>query len=460
MKSKNSAVLEDIENLETILPVSNLNESRVRKRLTRFLLDKHVFKTWVGDMFIKSLSSSYYQDPDYKDRLLGDCARLRKCLEWVSKARPSDLEPLKKKIQDSDIFSTWAKDPFKQYILSFLEYRKESFYTDANKNNRKDLDTIRRFSEDFDLEDPDDIDELYGALRKKGRGVFSSYMGDAFLEALWRNSTSYKKLVWKKRGAAALGIAALCAAVALASQFVYLKAKDYRAQVEYEILNGYLNASSEMETGDSYEEEGTDADMSGSSSAILDEYKDLYALNRDLVGYLHIESLGIGLPVMQKKSVDGYYLSHGFNGEESREGALFIDSKASFDPPDKNLVIYGHNMKNGEMFGGLLNYQNEAFYEANPEFSFDTIYEKGEYEIVGVMRTRILKENEEGFRYYRFRKYDTEEQFRELVDFLETNSLYETKAKPRYGDEFVMLSTCEYSEEEGRFVVVGRKKDD
>ena len=100
----------------------------------------------------------------------------------------------------------------------------------------------------------------------------------------------------------------------------------------------------------------------------------------------------------------------------------------------------------------------KEFFEKYPTFSFDTIYEKGEYEIVAVIKTHILKETEEGFRYYRFHEYNDESEFNELANFLNENKIYETETEIEYGDKIVILSTCEYSVEQGRLLIVGKKK--
>ena len=122
-----------------------------------------------------------------------------------------------------------------------------------------------------------------------------------------------------------------------------------------------------------------------------------------------------------------------------------------------NIVIYGHNMKNGHIFGTLNMYGVPDFFQEHQEIHFDTIYETGIYEAVAVLKTRIRDENEQGFRYYQFFRYENETEFQECADFVENNQLFETSDTLRYGDQILMLSTCEYSQENGRLVVVARK---
>ncbi len=86
-----------------------------------------------------------------------------------------------------------------------------------------------------------------------------------------------------------------------------------------------------------------------------------------------------------------------------------------------------------------------------------TIYETGIYEAVAVLKTRILNETEQGFRYYQFFQYSNKKQFRQCVDFVAANQLFDSGSSLQYGDRILMLSTCEYSQKNGRLVIVARK---
>ncbi len=189
----------------------------------------------------------------------------------------------------------------------------------------------------------------------------------------------------------------------------------------------------------------------------LPQYKEMSDKYPQLYGWLRISGTQIDLPVMRPEEDRNFYLYHDFTGAESAEGALFVDPESSDCPTDNNIVIYGHNMKNGHIFGTLKMYGNVEFFSKHREVYFDTLYEAGRYEVVAVLKTRILNENEEGFRYYRFFQYKNEEEFQECIDFVEKNQLFESSGKLKYGDQILMLSTCEYSQKDGRLVVVARK---
>ncbi len=189
----------------------------------------------------------------------------------------------------------------------------------------------------------------------------------------------------------------------------------------------------------------------------LAQYREMSEAYSRLYGWLQIPETQIDLSVMRAEGDREFYLHHDFTGAESAEGALFVDAKSSIYPQDDNTVIYGHNMKNGHIFGTLKMYLDQEFFQAHREIRFDTLYESGIYEAVAVLKTRILNENENGFRYYHFFQYKNKEEFQDRMDFVEENRMFETGSTLQYGDGILMLSTCEYSQENGRLVVVARK---
>lgn len=190
----------------------------------------------------------------------------------------------------------------------------------------------------------------------------------------------------------------------------------------------------------------------------LPQYSEMSEEYPQFYGWLQIPDTQIDMPVMRTESDRDFYLHHDFSGTESVEGALFVDAENSLYPQDDNTVIYGHNMKNGHIFGTLKMYGDADFFQEHREIHFDTLYETGVYEAVAVLKTRILNEDEQGFRYYQFFQYENEKEFQECQDFVKANRMFETGSTLQYGDRILMLSTCEYSQENGRLVVVARKR--
>lgn len=191
---------------------------------------------------------------------------------------------------------------------------------------------------------------------------------------------------------------------------------------------------------------------------ILEEYQTLYNKNKSLIGWLKIDDTNIDYPVMQTSNNE-YYLDHNFNQEYDKNGSLFLDADCDVVHRNTNLIIYGHHMKSGKMFGNLNKYSSESYYKDHSLIQFDTIYEKGTYEIMYVFRSRIYNEDEVVFKYYQFLDAASEKEFESDMQEMAALSLYDTGVTASYGDELLTLSTCDNSEEDGRFVVVAKRVD-
>lgn len=106
--------------------------------------------------------------------------------------------------------------------------------------------------------------------------------------------------------------------------------------------------------------------------------------NSDFVGWLSIEGTAVNYPVMCTPDDPEYYLKRDFDGNRSNSGVPFFGEGC--DTESDNIIIYGHNMKNGTMFSSLTNYADESYYEEHPTISFDTPDGDGTYEIIAVFR--------------------------------------------------------------------------
>ena len=187
---------------------------------------------------------------------------------------------------------------------------------------------------------------------------------------------------------------------------------------------------------------------------MLEKYVSLYEENPDVIGWLKIEDSEIDYAVMQTPDEPDKYLHLDFYGQESERGTLYLDAKCNVTESD-NLIIYGHNMKNGSMFGSLMDYSDKSFWHDHKYLAFDTLYEERTYEVVAAFYARIMYQNEEGFRYYQFIDSD-EHGFDELQTFLDENQCYDTGLDVEYGDKLITLSTCAYHVENGRFAVIAK----
>lgn len=120
-----------------------------------------------------------------------------------------------------------------------------------------------------------------------------------------------------------------------------------------------------------------------------------------------------------------------------------------------NLILYGHHMNNGSMFADLCKYESEKFYREHSTIHFDTLDGYGDYEIVAVFKT--VAYSQDGFKYYHFVEADSREDFDAFMEQCRALALYDTGISAEYGDSLLTLSTCEYSRNNGRMVVVAKR---
>ena len=194
----------------------------------------------------------------------------------------------------------------------------------------------------------------------------------------------------------------------------------------------------------------------GENQSPLEQYQELFQQNNELAGWVSIDGTNINYPVMYTPEKPDFYLKHNFEKAYSAYGVPYIAEHCSPFEPSDNILIYGHHMKNGSMFTGLLEYEDKAFYEKHKTISFDTLTEQADYGVIAAFKTTVY--DEAGFPFYLFADAETEKAFQDYVDACQSLSLYDTAVTAKYGDKLVTLSTCEYSQKNGRFVVVAKKK--
>lgn len=193
------------------------------------------------------------------------------------------------------------------------------------------------------------------------------------------------------------------------------------------------------------------AQESGHTSA-SDKYKALKAENPDFVGWISIDGTNINYPVMHTPDRPDYYLRRGFDKKYSYFGTPYVAEDCTVGVSD-NIVVYGHNMRNGTMFSALESYLSWDFFKSCRYIEFDTLNDFGTYEILSVFK---ITENSD-FKYYRFIDARNESEFDEFISECKSRSLYDTGVLAHYGDKLITLSTCEYSSKGGRLVVVAKK---
>lgn len=187
------------------------------------------------------------------------------------------------------------------------------------------------------------------------------------------------------------------------------------------------------------------------SGGILPELEPFYKQNNELVGWITIPKTNIDYPVVQCKSdtKNEKYLKTNFNGQSERHGAIFLDFRFNIKPLSQDLIIYGHNMNDGQMFGQLVNYSKArgndyvAFYNSSPLIEFDTLYQRCKWKIFAVLVT-TADPNHKGSLDYINPELGNASDFNSFISEVRKRSFINTKVDVLPTDNILTLSTCDY----------------
>ena len=209
-----------------------------------------------------------------------------------------------------------------------------------------------------------------------------------------------------------------------------------------------------------------DDSMRKNSDGIFIGFESLLEQNKDIKAWIKISGTNVNNPVYQTNNND-YYLDHDMNKQSSRYGALFIDKDAKFDknggyhPSTKNIVVYGHHMKDGTMFGGLKHFTDLSYYKNHSVIDFTTLYRDSDYKIFAVFITNSMAKHDNGKIFnYAQSSFANDEQFLEFVEQVKRRSIIDTGVDVVATDELLTLSTCTYEFDEARLVVMARRVRD
>ena len=179
---------------------------------------------------------------------------------------------------------------------------------------------------------------------------------------------------------------------------------------------------------------------------------------KSIIGWIEIKDTNISYPVVQGADNE-FYLTHDYKGDKAERGAIFLDSNYNWEISGNNFMIYGHYMLNDEMFTDLTKYGKENINKKHPTIRLTTENEDAEYDIIAVFRSKVYnKSDKDVFKYYQFINSGSEKEYNNFIKNIKEASLYEIEETAKYGDQLITLITCSYHVEDGRFVVVGRKR--
>ena len=223
--------------------------------------------------------------------------------------------------------------------------------------------------------------------------------------------------------------------------------KDDKLNSEIQDLQPVINEASDSDNNSSGENDGQDQSKDGDYVNSANE-EELKSINSDYKMWIQIENTNINYPVVQGSDND-YYLKHNFRKESNISGTVFVESANDIDN-DKNIILYGHNMRNGTMFNNITNYKEESFFNEDNKINIimnNTLYE---YEVFSVYVKNVSEVNlaigfasEDEFINYAYNEAD--------------ESLYKKDVDFSAEDNLITLVTCSYEFTDARTIVVARR---
>lgn len=199
----------------------------------------------------------------------------------------------------------------------------------------------------------------------------------------------------------------------------------------------------------------TETEKSKEESSNKYNLENIAKINSDVIGWIKIENTNIDYPVMQNGD---YYLHRNIYKNYSSYGTPYLAEYCNIQYSD-NLIIYGHHMNDNSMFAQLDNYKKQSFYENHKYIKFYSYYNgqtiEKNYEIALVFKTVVY--SDKGFKYFNYTNFNDIQELNEFVDNCKKLQCYDTGVDINYGDKLITLSTCEYSQKNGRIVVVAKQ---
>ena len=188
---------------------------------------------------------------------------------------------------------------------------------------------------------------------------------------------------------------------------------------------------------------------------VLPYYQKLHEQNSHFIGWLSIPGTNVNYPVMQTPQEPNYYLYRDFHQKDAPSGSLFASELSNVTKPSDVVIINGHRMKTGAMFGNFGRLLERDYLTDHSDVVFDTMVGRNEYKIWCVFTESVDTGSAYEFKYYNYSEFRDEADFKSFVAQARANMNIENlDITPEYGDKILLLSTCEYSHDNGRLVVV------
>lgn len=199
---------------------------------------------------------------------------------------------------------------------------------------------------------------------------------------------------------------------------------------------------------------------------IQDKFKNAYAMNSDLVGWLTIPNTRVDTPILQSKNNE-YYLRNNYFGIYTEFGDPFMDFRNNPKDLSRNTILYSHNLRGdpinkGLIFADVMKYRDISGYRNAPIIKFSTLYKDYTFKVFAAFVTNGDDSGDNGYTFYYIEPEMNDNQFGEFISEVKKRSIYTTDVDVLSDDKILTLSTCTYELDRGskkvngRFVVMAR----
>ncbi len=193
-----------------------------------------------------------------------------------------------------------------------------------------------------------------------------------------------------------------------------------------------------------------------------DELKNSYLLSLrskapDVVAWIDIFGTPVNYPVVQGEDNE-YYLAHNAFQKEDAAGALYMDYEVPLEDRPTNIILYGHNMKNGGMFGSLIELRGAEPFAERSDIKWETPYETATFHIVGVSLWD-LTDQENFFPFHQYIDIDNQEDLDLFLEEMKARALQWEDESFTLEDQMMTLVTCTYETADARLLILAKKVD-
>ena len=187
---------------------------------------------------------------------------------------------------------------------------------------------------------------------------------------------------------------------------------------------------------------------------LQEKFLPLIEQNPDTIGWI-ITGFGVDYPLVYRDNK--FYLDHDFDGMSSNQGAIFLDERDSKEMIDDVLLIYGHNMRSGTMFGDLDQYRQLSSVKQYPFIELQSAWDPTprKYVYFSMFDASMNKNDSSYIRITQF-NFETPEEKQAHIDELISRSNFDLGLDVNADDQLVCLVTCSYSHDNGRYLMYAR----